>query len=682
MQRGVAAQRDNPFGSGRLHPALLLGTLVIVYFLAGKLGLHFAFVHASASAVWPPTGIALAALLLAGVRVWPALFVGAFLVNITTSGSIGSSLGIAVGNTLEAVVGAMLVERYAGGVRAFDRAQDFVRFAVLAGAISTAISATIGATSLAIAGEAEWTAFGPIWLTWWLGDAAGALIVAPVLMLWGTDPRLGPLRQRPSEATLLLLVVAASGALVFMYPEFSSYPLPFLCIPPLIWAAFRFGQREVATSVVLLSAIATWATVRDAGPFAMHSDNESLLLLQAFMATIAALTLPVAALVWERKAVEQERARLLEGERAARAEAEAANHAKDEFLAMLSHELRNPLAAISNAAQVLRAGEAQPAFTERAVDIINRQARHLSRLIDDLLDVARVTRGRIKLSAERLDLADAVQKSLATLRSAGRLEEHRIVVDLPPVWVEADPARLTQIVDNLLLNAIKYTPPDGLIEVSTLIDGDEAALRVRDSGVGIPPEVLPRIFDLFTQGPRSLDRAQGGLGVGLTLAHRLAQAHGGRIVAESPGASQGCTFTVRLPRVDPPQSASHAPRTIVTEHFPPRKILIIEDDADGREALRMQLMIAGHDVYEAATGTEGIETAARIKPEVVLLDIGLPGLDGYQVAQRLRAADHCPRLIAITGYGQPQDRERAMRAGIDQHLVKPIDAAELRRLLV
>ncbi len=682
MQREVAAQRDNPTGSGRLHQSLLLGALVIVYFLAGKLGLHFAFVHASASPVWPPTGIALAAMLLFGVRVWPAIFIGAFLVNITTAGSIASSLGIAAGNTLEAVIGATLVERYAGGARAFERAQDFLRFAVLAGALSTTISATIGATSLVLAGHAEWNAFGAIWLTWWLGDAAGALIVAPLLVLWGTAPRPGPLRERPFEAVLLLSVVAATGALVFMYPAFSRYPLPFLCIPPLIWAAFRFGQREVATSVAVLSAIATWATVGDAGPFAMESDNESLLLLQSFMATIAALTLSVAALVWERKAVEGERSLLLEREQAARAEAEVANHAKDEFLAMLSHELRNPLAAISNAAQVLQAGETKHVFAGRAVDIINRQARHLSRLIDDLLDVARITRGRIMLAAERLDLADVVQRSLATLRSGGRLEEHRIVVDLPPVWVEADPARLTQIVDNLLLNAIKYTPPDGLIEISTLSDGDEAALRVRDSGVGIPPELLPHIFDLFTQGPRSLDRAQGGLGVGLTLAHRLAQAHGGRIVAESAGSSRGCTFTVRLPRVDPPQSASHAPRTIVTEHFPPRKILIIEDDADGREALRMQLMIAGHDVYEAATGSEGIETAARVKPEVVLLDIGLPGLDGYQVAQRLRAAHDCPRLIAITGYGQPQDRERAMRAGIDQHLVKPVDAAELRRLLV
>ena len=280
----------------------------------------------------------------------------------------------------------------------------------------------------------------------------------------------------------------------------------------------------------------------------MDSDNESLLLLQAFMATIAALTLPVAALVWERKAVEAERLLLLEREQAARAEAEAANHAKDEFLAMLSHELRNPLAAISNAAQVLQAGEAKHVFAGRAVDIINRQARHLSRLIDDLLDVARVARGRIMLAAERLDWPTWCREvsPLCVAEAGWRSTGSSSIAT--PVWVGADPARLTQIVDNLLLNAIKYTPPDGLIEISTLSDGDEAALRVRDSGVGIPPELLPRIFDMFTQGPRSLDRAQGGLGVGLTLAHRLAQAHGGRIVAESAGPSRGCTFTVRLPR--------------------------------------------------------------------------------------------------------------------------------------
>jgi signal transduction histidine kinase/CheY-like chemotaxis protein len=666
--------------AGRLQYWTLLGAFVIAYFFAGKLGLHFAFVHASASAVWPPTGIALAAVLLLGYRVWPAIFIGAFLVNITIDGSIASSVGIAAGNTLEAMVGAALVERYAGGPRAFNRARDFLRFAVLAGMVSSAISATIGVTSLAVTGQAEWGAFSQIWLTWWLGDAAGALIVAPLLILWGMAPRLGPLRERPLEAVLLLPVVAATGALVFAHPEFSRYPLPFLCIPPLMWAAFRFGQREVATSVALLSAIATWATVGGTGPFVMASDNESLLVLQAFMATIAALTLPVAALVWERKAVEHERLQLLEGERTARGEAEAANHAKDEFLAMLSHELRNPLAAIANAAHVLLACDVQQAYAARAVEIINRQTRHLSRLIDDLLDVARISSGKILLAPEKINLADLVQRSLATLRSCGQLEQHRIVTELAPAWVEGDAARLIQVVDNLLLNAIKYTPAGGRIEIQTLASGQDV-LRVRDSGIGIPPEQLPRIFELFAQGPRSLDRAQGGLGVGLTLADRLVSAHGGHIVAASDGLSKGSTFTVRLPRVDPSDVVKPAQREVATDNAPPRRILIIDDDADGREALRMQLLIAGHDVYEAATGMDGIEAAARLKPEFVLLDIGLPGLDGYQVARRLKAADGCPRLIAITGYGQQQDRERAIDAGIDQHLVKPVDAAELRRLL-
>lgn len=666
---------------GRAHRGWLLVALVIVYFLAGKLGLNFAFVHAAASPVWPPSGLALAAVLLFGQRTWPAILVSAFLVNFSTMGSAAASAGIALGNTLEAVIGGFLVERYAAGSRPFSRPRDVVRFIALTGLVSTPIAATLGVTSLALAGEAHWTASSAIWLTWWLGDAAGVLIVAPLLLLWGLAPGASRLRARPAEAVLLLLVVAGTAALVFVSPELSRYPLPFLCIPPLIWAAFRFGPREVATSVALLSAIATWATVRGIGPFDLGSDNESLLLLQAFMATIVALTLPVATLVWERKVVEHERSLLLERERAARAEAEAANHARDEFLAMLSHELRNPLSAILNAAQVMLMPGREPTYPARAAEIISRQARHLGRLIEDLLDVARATSGKIVLVRERLDLAELVQRSLAVYRTGGRLAQHRVTENLVPVWVEADPVRLSQVVDNLLINAIKFTPPGGRIEVQTTRDDDEAVLHVRDSGIGIAVELLPRVFDLFTQGPRSLDRAQGGLGIGLTLAHRLVLAHGGRIEAASEGPSKGCAFTVRLPRVESPTAASDQLHEIRPANAPTKRILIIEDDPDGREALRMQLVTAGHDVYEAANGVEGIETAARVKPEIVLLDIGLPGVDGYQVAQRLKGAAGCPRLIAITGYGQPGDRERSIRAGIEQHLVKPVDAVELSRLL-
>ncbi|MDQ3446721.1 MAG: MASE1 domain-containing protein [Pseudomonadota bacterium] len=658
----------------------LIGALVVLYFLAGKLGLQFAFLNSSATAVWPPTGIALAAVLLLGYRVAPAVLIGAFLVNITTTGSLLSSLGIASGNTLEAVVGAFLVNRYAGGIAAFNRARDILSFSFLAGLVSTAISATIGVTSLALTGYAETSQLGAIWLTWWLGDAAGALIVAPLILLWGTTRNLGQLRQRPAESILLLLTIVAVGALVFVYSGLNRYPLPFLCIPPLVWAAFRFGQREVATGVAILSAIAGWATVSGWGPFVMQSENESLLLLQAFMGTIAAMTLPVAALIWERKAVELERGVLLERERAARADAEAANLAKDEFLAMLSHELRNPLAAIGNATQVLVDLERQHAFGGRAVEIIHRQTKHLSRLVDDLLDVGRVTAGKIVLTRLRVNLADVVEKSLAVYLVAGRLQDYRTEVELAPVWVNGDADRLSQIIDNLLTNSIKYTPAGGLIRVQTLLDGDEAVMRITDSGIGIAPDLLPRVFDLFTQEQRSLDRAQGGIGVGLTLVRRLVELHGGRVDAYSEGVSKGSTFSVRLPRAESRRTEEPSLSPVVRP-TPAMRILIVEDDADGREALRMQLVMSGYEVHEAIDGESGLELVQRLQPDVVLLDIGLPGLDGYEVARRLKSAQICPRLVAITGYGRPEDHERAMTAGFDQHLTKPVDYDELQRAL-
>jgi CheY-like chemotaxis protein len=349
---------------------------------------------------------------------------------------------------------------------------------------------------------------------------------------------------------------------------------------------------------------------------------------------------------------------------------------------MLSHELRNPLAAIGNAAQLLSAPAASQGYAERAVDIITRQTRHLSRLLDDLLDIARVSSGKILLAPSKVNLGDIVESSRTLLSGGGQLDRHHVVFDIAPAWVLGDPARLTQVVDNLLTNAIKYTPPGGQIDVRTWIDRDEAMLCVRDNGDGIAPELLPRVFELFTQGPRALDRAQGGLGLGLALAQRLVLAHGGRIRANSPGPSRGSTFTVSLPRVDAPEAAMPGKDAERSGFAASRRILIVEDNADVREALRLHLQVAGHEVHEAVTGPEGIEAAARVNPDVVLLDIGLPGLDGYQVAQQIRRTNDAVRLIAITGYGQPEDRERARNAGIDQYLVKPIDAASLARLLM
>ena len=292
--------------------AVLLA-LAIVYVVAGKLGLRLAFVHASATGVWAPTGIALAAFLTLGYDVWPAILCGAFLVNLTTAGSVGTSIGISIGNTLEGLVGAYLVTRFAAGRRAFVSARDALRFAVLAGMLATTVSPTIGVTTLSVAGFARWADYGSIWLTWWLGDTVGALVVAPVLLLWTAIPQLRWSRRQVLEAAALLASLVVAGLIVFagVFPSGNrNYPLEFLCMPFLIWAAFRFGPREVATAIVVLAAIAIAGTVHGFGPFVRESENESLLLLQAFMGVTSVMSMALAVVVSERRHVEEQLRRL------------------------------------------------------------------------------------------------------------------------------------------------------------------------------------------------------------------------------------------------------------------------------------------------------------------------------------------------------------------------------------
>ncbi len=959
--------------------AVALGGLTLLYVIAGKLGLAFALVHPSATAVWPPAGIAVGSLLAFGLHLWPAVFGGAFVVNITTAGSVATSLGIALGNTLEAVIGAALVRRFAGGRAAFDRPQDILRFVGLAGCASTAVSATIGVASLAVAGYAPWTEVGLIWLTWWLGDFAGILLVAPVVVLWsgGGSPVRLP-RGRWLEAAGLVAALLGLGSLIFAggaTPEQHAYPLTFLCLPVLLWAAFRFGPPGTSLAVLLLSATAVSATTRGLGPFARYASHEALLLLQAFMATAALTMLPVAALVQERRRVQEgadrsegrlrlaveaasmgtweweiatgrvqwspslealhglppggfrgtheafladvhpddrervaaamqgalqsgrhavtyrivrpdgavrwvegrgelvrgatgqaermvglcmdvtERMRLLEQEQGAReraeeaerrfavladlarsitgslhldtvlqrivegaqvlcrsqvtviflrdgesqtlvarhrlgagaegyrmlsvlgataetgspgatcpairtsgevgaavppelravaeatgirsilllpilfegeamgclylghrgrdftaedeavcralaeqaaiaihnarqfarqetarAEAVTASRAKDAFLAMLAHELRNPLSAISNAVHVL--GFEQPAEGHAAArEVIGRQVGHLVRLVDDLLDVSRVIAGKIALQRQALDLAAAARRAVEVMEVRdGR--GPRVTIAAESVWILADPTRLDQILANLLGNAVKYTPPEGAITVTVGQEGADALLRVQDTGMGIPPDLLPQLFELFVQGDRSPARTEGGLGVGLTLVRHLVELHGGAIAAASDGPGQGSTFTVRLPTIAPPPG-SHRGSLPPARGRGARRVLLVEDNADARAMLAEVLTLEGHEVHEAADGPHGVEQAIRLRPDLTLVDIGLPGFDGHEVALRIRRdpAGATLRLVALTGYGRPEDREQALASGYDLHLVKPVDPAILLAIL-
>ena len=357
---------------------------------------------------------------------------------------------------------------------------------------------------------------------------------------------------------------------------------------------------------------------------------------------------------------------------------------KDEFLAMLSHELRNPLAPISSAVHLLRLQKDEDQLQRSARMIIERQVRQLTRLVDDLLEVSRITTGRIHLQQEQIVLNEVVENAIETVRPLIAQRGHTLEVKLPssPIWLSGDAARLEQAVVNLLTNAAKYTEEGGRIWVTLDDQGREAVLCVRDSGIGIAPELLPRIFDLFTQAERSLDRSQGGLGIGLSLVHRLVHMHGGRIEAQSV-LGQGSEFVVRLPSVPAPVSSPSLAKGKSTEGGPGLRVLVVDDNLDALETFDMLLRADGNEVRTAREGQGAIEAAFDFLPDVVLLDVGLPGMNGFEVAARLRQSPNLERavLIAMTGYGQESDRKRSMEAGFDHHLVKPVDYSKVQGML-
>jgi PAS domain S-box-containing protein len=387
----------------------------------------------------------------------------------------------------------------------------------------------------------------------------------------------------------------------------------------------------------------------------------------------------------ERTRAEEQREELLRLAERAREEAETANRAKDEFLAMLGHELRNPLSAVRNS---ITSATLDPGSRDRALEIARRQTDQLVRIVDDLLDVARITRGRVPLRKERAALADVLRRSVDGARATMDERGHSLELSLPAeaIHFEADPARIEQAVGNLLSNAAKYTDPGGTVTVTAERDGRDVLIRIRDNGVGIAPEVLPRIFDLFTQGPRSLDRAEGGLGMGLTLVRRIVELHGGTVAAKSGGLGRGAEFVIRLPALPPTvEGAADEPRPAAREqrNGPSARVLIVEDNPDAAEGLEMILELLGHHVRVARDGKAGLEAARANVPNIVLVDIGLPGMDGYDVARAMRRDPALKDLVlvALTGYGRAEDAARAMAAGFDYHLVKPVDLDRLGNLL-
>ena len=819
--------------------AVQVGVLAVLYFAAAKISLLLAIPPGYATAVWPPSGVAVAAVLLAGNRMWPGVWLGAALANLAVQASGVAALLLGTGNALEALVAAALIRRLIGIPTRFESGEDVFKF-VAAAAVGATVAATIGVSAIALVGAKPLADFAINWWTWWQGDLTGIIVFAPLILFWTARPSRRVSSSKKIEATLFAVVLAAAGYIVFGSGTTSLgiSPALLLTFPLIIWAALRFEQLEVSAAITALCAIAIVYTIVGRGPFASSSVNASLLLLLAFVSIVAVTGLVLSAVVGQRRrareALQQarddlelrvslrtqeleeanqslrqdivvrtkledelrrseEKFRLLVGgirdyavfmldpegriatwnegaeaikgykaeeiigehfsrfypqeaidakfpqmelevaARVGRFEDEGWRLRKDgsafwanviitalfdsngklrgfakvtrdmterrrvvaleeserkmnEFLAMLGHELRNPLAPIRNALDLMRIQANGDSRLEWARSVIDRQLTQLTRLVDDLLDVGRISSGKIALRKEPIEINAAVQRAVEASRPLADASRHTLEVRLSPepLSVDGDLIRLAQVVLNLLTNAIKYTPAGGRIEVDVAREGAFAVVRVKDTGIGMSPELMPKVFDLFVQGERSLDRSEGGLGIGLTLVKRLVSLHGGTVSAHSDGPGRGSEFAISLPALaqsaEPKKVESVASGAAAHRRS---RVLVVDDNRDSADTLAALLEAWGHDVRTLYDGPSAIAAVAEFKPNVVLLDIGLPKMNGYEVAAQLRQlANRRPLiLVAFTGYGQDEDRRRVREAGFDYHLVKPLEPAELEKIL-
>jgi len=688
MARGVICQIPNPLGSAasirdRLRYVVGAAAIAAIYFGAAKLGLSMAVTAEQVTLVWPPSGIALAAVLVCGYRVWPAIAIGAFLANFTTPNeTFVTACGIALGNTLEALTGAWLLHRVVRFRISLERLRDVLGLVVLAALLSTMVSATIGVTTMCLSEVHPWAKFVGLWWAWWLGDATGVLLVAPLILTWTSGGHVQWHMSRIVEAVVSLVALVITCLILFagLGPTVASRPLEYLIFPFVIWAAIRFGQRGTTLVTAAASGVAIWGTINGHGPFGDGGGDGSLELLQSFMGMLAVTGLLLAAVLSERRTAEEAREQLVEA-------LQEADRRKDEFLAVLAHELRNPLAPIVNALELLRLNRDERADFDEPVQIMQRQADQMVRLIDDLLDVSRITRNKLELRKELVELTAVMQSSLETSRPQIEQSGNNISLTLPPepIFLNADPTRLAQVFSNLLNNAAKYSEPGGRILVTADRNGGNAVVRICDDGIGMASDMLPRIFEMFTQINRS-GRRQGGLGIGLTLTKQLVEMHGGRIEAHSEGLGKGSEFVVQLPCVT--VSADQASKSPSADIRPPlsvsRRILVVDDSVDTANSLTKLLKVMDHDVRTAHDGMKAVEVAEAFRPDMAFLDIGMPELNGYEVARHIRAQDWGANivLVAVSGWGQEEDKRRSKEAGFTHHVTKPLNAACLRKLVV
>ncbi len=662
----------------------------VIYFVLAKGGLALASVHPSATPIWPPTGLALAAVLLWGYRTWPAIFIAAVIANATTAGSVATAIAIATGNTLEAVVGAYLVNRWSRGRHTFSRPNSVAKFALICIVIATPISASIGLTSLATAGYIDRTNFTDAWVTWWLGDVTGALVIAPVIVLWASSNDHGFNRDDCLETVGVLATAAAVGLIAFsplIEQTPGRDPLGFLAILPMLWAALRRGPRDTATVALVLAGITVWGTLTGGGPFTTANLNVSFLLVLMFLISITVPSLLLSADVEVRKRGEKRLRRAqveLERKVAERTqELELANAAKSRFLAMASHDLRQPLHAlglfIAQLRMPLRSGE-----RTRTIELVDATRKEMDEMLNSLLDMSKLDAGILIPTITEFPIARLLQKIETTFDQATRETGLRLRVRRSDAWVRSDAMLLERILLNLVSNAVRYTLRGGII-VGCRRRGQMLRIEVWDSGPGIPEDQKQNIFGEFFQLAARDRNRYGSMGLGLAIVDRL------RLLLNHPidlasTVGRGSRFAILVPMadecgtsaepVDPPHPAAFAVEGKV--------VLVIADAPIVQEGTGGLLGRWGYTVL-----TTGSDEAALIRlaerqqrPDLIISDYHLAnGKTGIRAIEEINAAfgSSIPAVL-ISGDTAPEPaREVRDRGYILLH--KPVDPMRLRAVM-
>lgn len=677
----------------RSHSLFILQVLVVfaAYFATARWGLSHNAVNDFASLIWPPTGIALAAVFFFGYRITPAILFGAFLVNYLSGAPILAAAAIAVGNVLEASVGAWLLHsfRFHPMLNRLVDSFSMIIVALAASVISATIgTATLGSTQLLSASEVPIT-----WLAWWAGDALGALLITPFLLRWLARPPGNGYRTRAQlvESILFLTILIALTLLIFWdpIPQLRGITPAYMLFVPLTWGALRVGPRIMTLAIVTTATLAIIGSFTGTGPY-VAADMNDLFFLQMFLSTLAFIFLLFVSAVEERKeATKRLEANVLSLKEDVFNISEA-DRAKNDFIATLSHELRNPLAPILSTLEIMRIRSAKDAELTTMVDTTHENVMRMTRLLDDLLDIARISRKKITLQMSSVSLNSILVHASEMAQPIMNKFGHRLTVNLPIVdtQLHADQLRIEQVVVNILNNAAKYTPEGGQVSLSAAATSSGVEIRVRDNGIGIPRAEIENIFDPFKQineGKNGVETS--GLGIGLSLAKRLVELHGGTISAASQGAGLGSEFIVRLPAQNP---VILLPAQKIAKDSPPhqeqrkqkRKVLVVDDNEAAANSIATLLNHSGHEARVALSGAEALEKLATFSPDIVFLDIGLPDGSGYDVARTIRNyCDPSPILVALTGYGHADDKQRSVEAGFDHHLVKPVSIADLEKTL-